>query len=118
MKEIALKFHREYGEQGFEFIQLNPIFDEPIAQKYGKVLFPLIVTLEDENNFLKYAPEGYNYYIEDIANEYKVRTFRIATYFFCFQIFQKYEEHFYLKKNYKNKKSFFNQLEKKFIKFK
>ena len=57
MSDILQKFCREYGEYSFEVIQLNPIFDGHIAQKFGNPN-PIIIFNEnkrecDEINLMK-----------------------------------------------------------------
>ena len=109
-------FLKEYKKETYEeddcfnvllfsmYLFLNrSLIREPVKSKFSSymkefllnTIFPLIVTLEDENNFLKDDPEGYNYYIEDITNEYKMRTFRTSSCFFVFKICQKYEDTFF-----------------------
>ena len=48
IKEIAMKFFREYGNYCFELIQLMPQFDEETKNKYGSPN-PIIVFNKDEN---------------------------------------------------------------------
>ena len=100
-------FLKEYKKETYEeddcfnvllfsmYLFLNrSLIREPVKSKFSSymkefllnTIFPLIVTLEDENNFLKDDPEGYNYYIEDITNESKMRTFRTSS---CF-LFSKF----------------------------
>ena len=76
---------------------------EPIKSKFSSyikqfllnVLFPMIVTIEDENNFLEIDPEGYHAYINDITDEYKIKNFRTAGCFLIHKICEKYEDMLY-----------------------
>ena len=56
------------------------------------ILFPMIVTIEDEQNYLEMEPEGYHNYINDITNEYKNKNFRTSGCFLINKICDKYED--------------------------
>ena len=76
---------------------------EPIKSKFStyirqfllNILFPMLVTVEDENTFLEIDPEGYHGYINDITEEFKIKNFRTAGCFLVRKICEKYEDMLY-----------------------
>ena len=56
------------------------------------VLFPLIVTTDDENNFLETESEEYHHYINDIISDFKIKNFRTSGCFLIKKICDKYED--------------------------
>ena len=67
-------------------------FVEYMKQFLLNILFPMIVTLEDEINFLEIDPEGYHGYINDLTEEYKIKNYRTAGCFLVHKICEKYED--------------------------
>ena len=78
---------------------LRSLIREPIRSDFSKhikkfllnILFPLIITIDDEINFLEIDPEGYHQYIYDITNEFKIKNFRTCSCFLILRICEKYE---------------------------
>ena len=70
-------------------------FSNNMKQFLLNILFPLIVTIEDEKDFLEMDPEGYHLYINDISSEFKNKNFRTAACFLINKISEKYEDMFY-----------------------
>ena len=72
---------------------------EPIKQQFMdhmrqfllNILFPMIVTIDDENGFSEADPEGYHQYINDIIVEFKAKNFRTSACFLINKICDKYE---------------------------
>ena len=67
-------------------------FSVHIKQFLLNILFPMIVTIEDEKNYLEMEPEGYHNYINDITNEYKNKNFRTSGCFLINKICDKYDD--------------------------
>ena len=55
---------------------IKTTFSQYIKQFLLSILFPMIVTLEDEKDFLESEPDGYHLYINDIISEFKMKTYR------------------------------------------
>ena len=70
-------------------------FSNNMKQFLLNILFPMIVTIEDEKDFLEVDPEGYHLYINDISSEFKNKNFRTAACFLINKISEKYEDMFY-----------------------
>ena len=70
-------------------------FSNNMKQFLLNILFPMIVTIEDEKDFLEVDPEGYHLYINDISSEFKNKNFRTAACFLISKISDKYEDMFY-----------------------
>ena len=72
---------------------------EPIKQQFAghmrqfllNILFPMIVTIDDENAFSEADPEGYHQYINDIITEFKSKNFRTSACFLLNKICDKFE---------------------------
>ena len=56
------------------------------------ILFPMIVTIDDENAFADTDPDGYHQYINDIVSEFKNKNFRTSACFLVKKICDKYED--------------------------
>ena len=56
------------------------------------ILFPLLVTTDDENIFLETDPEGYHQYISDVVNDFKIKILRTSGCFLLKKICDKYED--------------------------
>ena len=67
-------------------------FEAHIKQFLLNILFPMIVTIEDEKDFLEMEPEGYHNYINDIINEFKIKSFRTSGCFLINKICERYED--------------------------
>jgi len=73
---------------------------EPIKSKFSgnirkfllDVLFPMIITVDDENNFAETEPEEYHQYINDLITDFKIKNFRTSACFLIKKICDKYEE--------------------------
>ena len=73
---------------------------EPIKTEFSghikpfllNILFPMIVTIEDEKDFLEMDPEGYHLYINDISSEFKYKNFRTSGCFLINKICEKYDD--------------------------
>ena len=73
---------------------------EPIKTKFSaymrkfllNILFPMIVTIDDENSFAETEPEGYHQYFNDIISEFKNKNFRTSACFLVKKICDKYED--------------------------
>ena len=73
---------------------------EPIKTEFAthikpfllNVLFPMMVTVESEKMFLEVDPEEYHNYINDISNEFKIKSFRTSGCFLINKICEKYED--------------------------
>ena len=73
---------------------------DPIKTKFStymrkfllNILFPMIVTIDDENAFAETDPEGYHQYINDIVAEFKNKNFRTSACFLIKKICDKYED--------------------------
>ena len=70
-------------------------FTNNMKQFLLNILFPMVVTIEDEKDFLDMEPEGYHLYINDISSEFKNKNFRTAACFLINKISEKYEDMFY-----------------------
>ena len=67
-------------------------FSANIKHFFLNILFPLIVTIDDEVNFLDVEPENYSLYITDITSDYKMKNFRASSCFLISKICDKYDE--------------------------
>ena len=67
-------------------------FSGNIRQFLLNILFPLIVTIEDEKIFLETDPEGYHQYLNDIIFKFKNKIFRTSACFLVKKICDKFEE--------------------------
>ena len=73
---------------------------EPIKSEFAthikpfllNVLFPMMVTVESEKMFLEVDPEEYHNYINDISNEFKIKSFRTSGCFLINKICERYED--------------------------
>ena len=63
-----------------------------IKQFLLNILFPMIVTTEDEKDFLEMEPQDYHNYINDIINEFKNKNFRTSGCYLINKICEKYED--------------------------
>ena len=70
-------------------------FTNNMKQFLLNILFPMIITIEDEKDFLDMEPEAYHLYINDITSEFKNKNFRTASCFLINKISEKYEDMFY-----------------------
>ena len=67
-------------------------FSGNIRQFLLNILFPLIVTIEDENIFLETDSDGYHQYINDIIFKFKNKNFRTSACFLVKKICETFEE--------------------------
>ena len=67
-------------------------FTAHIKQFLLNILFPMMVTTEEEKLFLEADPEEYHSYINDITNEFKVKSFRTSGCFLINKICERYED--------------------------
>ena len=67
-------------------------FSLHIKQFLLNVLFPMVITIDDELNFLNEDPDGYHQYIINIISEFKLRNFRIAACFLILKIADKFDD--------------------------
>ena len=83
------------------FIFLNrSLIREPIKTEFSKqiknfllqILFPIIITLDDELNYMNIEPEGYHQYLIDIITEFKIKNFRSSACFLVEKICKKFED--------------------------
>ena len=73
---------------------------EPIKTQFSghmkqfllNMLFPMIVTIDDEQNFAETDPEGYHQYINDITSMFKIKNFRTSGCFLIKKICEKFED--------------------------
>ena len=73
---------------------------EPIKSKFSTnirkflldVLFPMIITTDDEVNFADTEPEEYHQYLNDLITDFKIKNFRSSACFLIRKICDKYEE--------------------------
>ena len=73
---------------------------EPIKTQFSghmkqfllNMLFPMIVTMDDEDIFAETDPEGYHQYINDITSMFKIKNFRTSGCFLIKKICEKYED--------------------------
>ena len=73
---------------------------EPIKSDFSKhikkfllnILFPMIITIDDEINFLEIDPEGYHLYLIDITTEFKIKNFRTSACYLIYKIAEKFED--------------------------
>ena len=73
---------------------------EPIKSEFANhirkfllnILFPLIVTIDDEINFLEVEAEEYSLYINDITSDFKMKKFRTSACFLVNKICERYDE--------------------------
>ena len=85
--------------QMFIFL-LRALLREPIKSEFSlhikkfllNILFPLIITIDDEINFLELDPEGYHQYIDDMTNEFKNKNFRTCACFLITRICEKFDD--------------------------
>ena len=85
--------------QMFIFL-LRALLREPIKSEFSlhikkfllNILFPLIITIDDEINFLDLDPEGYHQYINDMTNEFKNKNFRTCACFLISRICEKFDD--------------------------
>ena len=66
-------------------------FSKRIKQFLLNILFPLMITIEDEKTFLEKNPEEYHNYINEITNEFKRKYFRTSGCFLINKICEKYD---------------------------
>ena len=72
---------------------------EPIKQQFSghmrqfllNILFPMIVTIDDESAFSEADPEGYHQYLNDIITEFKSKNFRTSACFLINKICERFE---------------------------
>ena len=67
-------------------------FSTHIKQFLLNVLFPMMVTVENEKVFLELDAEEYHNYINDITTEFKIKSFRTSGCFLINKICDKYED--------------------------
>ena len=67
-------------------------FSTHIKQFLLNILFPMMVTVENEKVFLELDPEEYHNYINDISNEFKIKSFRTSGCFLINKICERYED--------------------------
>ena len=106
------RYNEEFNEEEDSFNILlfqicvfltRSLIREPIKSEFANnmkqfllnILFPMVVTIEDEKDFLDMEPEGYHLYINDISSEFKNKNFRTAACFLINKISEKYEDMFY-----------------------
>ena len=73
---------------------------EPIKSQFSghmkqfllNMLFPMIVTIDDEKIFAETDPEGYHQYINDITSVFKIKNFRTSGCFLIKKICEKFED--------------------------
>ena len=73
---------------------------EPIRTDFSKhikkfllnVLFPMIITIDDEINFIEVDPDGYHLYLIDITSEFKIKNFRTSACYLVYKIAEKFED--------------------------
>ena len=63
-----------------------------IKQFLLNILFPLIVSCEEENDFIENDPEGYHQYINDITFKFKNKNFRTSGCFLVKKICEEYPD--------------------------
>ena len=71
---------------------IKSTFMQYIKQFLLNILFPMIITLEDEKNFLENEPDLYHAYINDITSEFKIKNYRTAGCLLLCKISDKYED--------------------------
>ena len=67
-------------------------FSSNVKQFLLNILFPMIVTIEDEKDFLELEPQEYHNYIHDISYEFKIKNFRTSGCFLINKICEKYDD--------------------------
>ena len=67
-------------------------FSQHIKKFLLNILFPMIVTIEDEKDFLEMEPEGYHQYINDISSDFKIKNFRTSGCFLINKICERYDD--------------------------
>lgn len=67
-------------------------FAAHIKQFLLNILFPMIVTIDDEEEFLEMDPEGYHQYINDISSDFKIKNFRTSGCFLINKICERYDD--------------------------
>jgi len=67
-------------------------FSRNMKQFLLNVFLPLIVSSEDEKNFIETDPEGYHQYINDITFKFKNQSFRTSGCFLVKKICEEYED--------------------------
>lgn len=67
-------------------------FSNHIKQFLLNILFPMIVTIDDEKEFLEMEPEGYHQYINDISSDFKIKNFRTSGCFLINKICERYDD--------------------------
>ena len=67
-------------------------FATHIKQFLLNILFPMIVTIDDEQEFLEMDPEGYHQYINDISSDFKIKNFRTSGCFLINKICERYDD--------------------------
>jgi len=67
-------------------------FSTHIKQFLLNILFPMIVTIDDEEGFLEMDPEGYHQYINDISSDFKIKNFRTSGCFLINKICERYDD--------------------------
>ena len=83
----------------FNFLIKN-IIKEPIKSNFSpkiknfllNILLPIIITNEDEINFVKKEPEIYNEYINDIISKHSIKSFRSSVCLLIKTICQNFDE--------------------------
>ena len=71
---------------------IKTTFSGNMRQFLLNILFPLIVTIEDEKIFLETDSEGYHQYLNDIIFKFKNKIFRTSACFLVKKICDKFEE--------------------------
>ena len=56
-------------------------FSGNMKQFFLDILFPLIVTVDDEKTFMENDPDGYHQYLNDIIFRFKTKNFRTSAFF-------------------------------------
>ena len=67
-------------------------FNANVRQFLLNVLFPMIVTIDDEKKFMELDPETYHVYINDITTEFKIKNFRTSACFLIQKISEKFDD--------------------------
>ena len=67
-------------------------FSANVRQFLLNDLFPMIVTIDDEKNFMEMDPETYHVYINDITTDFKIKNFRTSACFLIQKISEKFDD--------------------------
>ena len=105
LRKYTGEFNNEEDSYNMVLFQIcvfltRTLIREPIKTQFSghmkqfllNMLFPMLVTIDDEQVFADTDPEGYHQYINDITSVYKIKNFRTSGTFLIKKICEKFED--------------------------